>query len=565
MQSLGELIGKTDPLASVRLRQATVTAAPSVGTATIRLGGGTDAADNISGVRMLANAQVANGDTVWVLQTGGSLLVLGKIATSSTTGGADATYTGTVYADRFVVSPDDFDDQKLTLWSTLPHSIGIRANTLGFFVPVNVGHRFYVDNVERALIDANGVTTAYHFTLPYQSWLYLRGYGDASHSLRVPPLASYAASVWAQDGPVLSGWAHVVLATASGGLTWRLVVGNDYACVRGKLSVGSSATNDAQSDFESITTYGGGSGISMRQRSRTWSDATNRFAIYTTADQLRIYTPSVADAIWVDTTGQIEFYRFDQIGNWSASGVRLHAQGAATGCRISFWSQGQGSAPILKSWGETFEFRNNADSGFILIRASVFEVNSTRESKLAIRLADERLSRLERRRRHRRLRSVHFHRPNPLGCASCQGTGLAVNHGDLNTATGAAVGALFGGLAAPCPDCGGNPQSKVWASDLKSEEHGWFGFVAEEVVAEFPEVVAWAQDGLDNPPQPSGLDMMGLIAVLWELVRDLDDRIDLALAPRVDALQARIATLETNLATHAANNVRHIVPTVPVP
>jgi hypothetical protein len=62
----------------LRLRQAVVVAAPAAGLCTIRFGG-SDAADNIAGVRSLVG--VANGDTVWVLQTGGALLIVGTVDT----------------------------------------------------------------------------------------------------------------------------------------------------------------------------------------------------------------------------------------------------------------------------------------------------------------------------------------------------------------------------------------------------------------------------------------------------------------------------------------------------
>lgn len=63
----------------LRLRQAIVVGAPAGGLCTIRFGG-TDAADNIPGVHYLAAADIVNGNTVWVLQTGGALLVVGPVA-----------------------------------------------------------------------------------------------------------------------------------------------------------------------------------------------------------------------------------------------------------------------------------------------------------------------------------------------------------------------------------------------------------------------------------------------------------------------------------------------------
>lgn len=66
------------PQETLRLRQAMVVAVPSAGTCTIRFGG-SNAADNISGVKLLGSAAVYNGDTVWVMQNGLDLLVLGTV------------------------------------------------------------------------------------------------------------------------------------------------------------------------------------------------------------------------------------------------------------------------------------------------------------------------------------------------------------------------------------------------------------------------------------------------------------------------------------------------------
>lgn len=85
MADLAGLIAKQG--SDLRLRQAIVTAAPSGGTCTIRFGdlASTTVADDIAGVHYLAGASFSNGDTVWVLQTGGALLIVGRVA-----GAADA-------------------------------------------------------------------------------------------------------------------------------------------------------------------------------------------------------------------------------------------------------------------------------------------------------------------------------------------------------------------------------------------------------------------------------------------------------------------------------------------
>jgi hypothetical protein len=80
--NLAELIGQTDPASGLRLRQAYVVtvAAGSPASATVRLGGNASSGDNIAGVRYLKGAMFAAGETVWVLQSAGTLLILGRVA-----------------------------------------------------------------------------------------------------------------------------------------------------------------------------------------------------------------------------------------------------------------------------------------------------------------------------------------------------------------------------------------------------------------------------------------------------------------------------------------------------
>lgn len=80
MADLARLIAKQG--SDLRLRQAIVTAVPSGGTCTIRFGdlASTTVADDIAGVHYLASTEIANGDSVQVLQTAGILLVVGPVA-----------------------------------------------------------------------------------------------------------------------------------------------------------------------------------------------------------------------------------------------------------------------------------------------------------------------------------------------------------------------------------------------------------------------------------------------------------------------------------------------------
>lgn len=75
MPNLPRMIG--EPPRTVQLRQATVTATVGLdGTATIRFGTG---GDTIAGVRAVASASFNNGDTVWVLQQGYDMMILGRV------------------------------------------------------------------------------------------------------------------------------------------------------------------------------------------------------------------------------------------------------------------------------------------------------------------------------------------------------------------------------------------------------------------------------------------------------------------------------------------------------
>lgn len=97
MPSLADLIGRPPATTDIQLLYARVIGAPAGGTATIRFDhrgpsdAGYVAAENVGGVRMLSSASAADGDSVWVIRWGGSLMILGKAASS---GASSATDTG---------------------------------------------------------------------------------------------------------------------------------------------------------------------------------------------------------------------------------------------------------------------------------------------------------------------------------------------------------------------------------------------------------------------------------------------------------------------------------------
>lgn len=76
--NLARLIGDAGP--NLRLRQAIVTSTPAGGTVTVRFGdlASTTLADDIPGVHYHVNAVFGYGDTVYLLQDRGVLLILGK-------------------------------------------------------------------------------------------------------------------------------------------------------------------------------------------------------------------------------------------------------------------------------------------------------------------------------------------------------------------------------------------------------------------------------------------------------------------------------------------------------
>jgi hypothetical protein len=78
-ESLARLIAPPSALPAVRLRQGivTATAAGQPATVTVKLGGSTT---TISGIRYLSSYTATTNDTVWILQAGADLLVLGKLS-----------------------------------------------------------------------------------------------------------------------------------------------------------------------------------------------------------------------------------------------------------------------------------------------------------------------------------------------------------------------------------------------------------------------------------------------------------------------------------------------------
>jgi hypothetical protein len=96
MPDLVRMIG--EPTRSVQLRQATVTATSTAGTATIRFGTG---GGEIAGVRVLGSASFGANTAVWVLQQGYDMLIIGQVKAAT----ASAALPQTVYEGLEIYHP----------------------------------------------------------------------------------------------------------------------------------------------------------------------------------------------------------------------------------------------------------------------------------------------------------------------------------------------------------------------------------------------------------------------------------------------------------------------------
>lgn len=233
--SLAELIGRTNPGEDTRLRQALVVAAPSAGTCTIRFGdlASTSSADDISGVHHLANAPIVNGDTVWALQTGGALLIIGRVATISP---ADVVSPPARMGPSPVYAGYSSWDHTTRAWTAAGNYVLLADNLNTFLNAPTTGFvHFRINNNEIAQIDAAG--------------LYVWG------------------------GVTMTGSQYV---TGNSGVQGQLNVTGD-AVVTGRGWFQSSAA-------PSIVVEGAGAGIDFRRRDLGVGDATDTWAFYNQTD-----------------------------------------------------------------------------------------------------------------------------------------------------------------------------------------------------------------------------------------------------------------------------------------
>lgn len=215
------------------------------------------------------------------------------------------------------------------------------------------------------------------------------------------------------------------------------------------------------------------------------------------------------------STMRFQAYRFDQIGDWTVCSILSHSGGGSSSTRISFWSEGQSAAPIFKDWIGDFECRTSTDAGYTNLRAASF-TSSRSTFKQGIVDATSKLSKVDRKTKIKNLRTVHYQRQDHPGCANCRSTGKKKEHQGISQEERDNASD-----DEPCPDCNGDPRTRIPAHWKKGEESGWFGFVAEEVAEIFPEAIGWKQYAPDEEPVAEAVELLGMIAILWEEVKDI--------------------------------------------
>ena len=236
----------------------------------------------------------------------------------------------------------------------------------------------------------------------------------------------------------------------------------------------------------------------------------------------------------ITATGRSKFHKFDQIGAYDQSAVLTHSSGGGTGAKYGYWSMGQNAAHIHKCWGSSIEVRNWDDGNW---GYSVGDFNdvSTLRAKVpeSIERMKDKLPKVQRREKHKKIQGIKYKRPLEDACVNCLSTGLKANRQDqTEKQRGEQVAAsLFGATLEKCPDCQGSGKKTPDPGAQKNFDTGLFGFAAEELAVEFPEVVFFDREGLPVAVKPNAL-----IALLWEDNKDQQEEID--------ALEARVAQLE---------------------
>lgn len=535
MPGLAEMIGR-EPDLKVSLRQGVVTADPAAnGTVTVRLAG---ASASVSGIRRLGAAAVWKNDVVWVLQQGHDLLVIGRVAdgqwgTAQFTDGLEIYHwQGTPYVDfhrAANAAGDSNADYNVRLindvsgWLTLKGKL--RADD-----GVTIGGDWF------RVVGNGGIHWENHgggWFMQDSTWI--RTYGDKA-ILAGQEIKTTGGRFNARD---LAGMGqHGVHTTYAWFGHWAY---RDSAAHYGFIHNGPDALMSGdgcylryQNGNRLLTDVNGVHLFGLRFvlndaviYTRAWNDANHYMQWHGNVDGLYIkeYGGVQVDTrdgfgMRIDHSNTMEMHRFDQVGAWNTMAFHGKASGGGSPCGIAFWEAGRGCAPFWKSWFEALEARNNPNTDFCTIRGFVDNRSSIR-SKANVKNMDRKLARGPRKEKVKKVRTVHFNRtPTYGGCANCVATGLARNNERLIRDPDATVPKGN----EPCPDCGGKGKELRRPHEEKNEQEGWFGFVAEEIETEFPEAVHYREDE-DGVVRPSGLDTLALTAILWEEIKDLEDRL----------------------------------------
>lgn len=259
--------------------------------------------------------------------------------------------------------------------------------------------------------------------------------------------------------------------------------------------------------------------------SRVWNDDWHVWGWWSGNDGLRITeygglyfrVRDTDPALEILAIGVTRARRFDQIGAYDTSALMTKSEGGGSGTKVGFWSAGQNAAHILKCWGSTIEVRSWDDGGWGTLNGVLGNQSSIKGKKNVV-TATTKLSKADRKAKVKRTRAVHYNRKDPEKgwCANCVGTGRFKKRLEPDAPE----------TEVTCPYCNGDPMSlPAPAYHVKQEESGWFGFISEELVQEFPEAVFWRQPEDGGAPEPSSVDTLALIAVLWDEVKDLEDRL----------------------------------------
>lgn len=323
-KDVGEaLVPAGDPLVGVKRRWGVTTtlASGSPATVTVSVGGTT-----IANVRLMSNYYPAIGEVVVVDFYGSDPLIVGAMNSGATNQNA----AFTVPPARIGPSPNGAYGSTYASIDHLGRAYGsagnymMLADTLHTFINAPSGGEvhFRVDNSERLKVTAGGVigygTGAvetwvadtntfrgnYGFAMPQLANLYFRGWGDGNHRIVVPAVAPTYSTAFNVDGLCIVGFNQWTLNTGTNA-HWQAVVFANGLAVFNTITAGSGATNDFAADPEALTTYGATSGISIRQRTRTWSDQVKRIVLYADNDSFHIWqdTLSLVFSIGVGASG----------------------------------------------------------------------------------------------------------------------------------------------------------------------------------------------------------------------------------------------------------------------